>query len=118
MHVLKLDARTLKEAMDEFPDIKRDMQELARRRVMAGAQNDPTFQLQLFDFKSQMNVVIESLKKTNEAPQLQLNEVREDSNEDQATAREDLKIVLPDASRERRNGPLMEAMAEIDFEQL
>jgi CRP-like cAMP-binding protein len=43
VHVLKLDVRTLKEAMDEFPDIRRDMQELARRRVMAGTQTDSSF---------------------------------------------------------------------------
>lgn len=106
VHVLKVDARVLKQAMDEFPDIRRDMQELARRRAMAGVSSDQSFQLQLFDFKEQMEVVIESLKKNAVEP-VPEEEVEEDTV---TLLREEVKLPEP-ADRERRN-------VVIDFEQL
>jgi hypothetical protein len=41
VHVLRLEARMLREMMDIFPDIKKDLLEMAKEREIARLRNDP-----------------------------------------------------------------------------
>lgn len=48
--------------MDEFPDIKHDLMEMARVRAMISAEGDPNFKHQLFDHEKKLAAMIDMLK--------------------------------------------------------
>ena len=66
VHVLRLDARTLRDLIEIFPDIQRDLYELAKEREIARIKIDPWFQMQLFDHKQKIESIIEQLKGQDE----------------------------------------------------
>ena len=58
VHVLRLDARTLRDMIDVFPDIQKDLYELSKKREISRMKNDPRFQLQLIDHKQKIDSII------------------------------------------------------------
>lgn len=58
-----MDARVLREIMDRFDDIKKDLYEMASSRARSTAENDQNFQKQLINHKEVINNMLEVLKK-------------------------------------------------------